>query len=145
LKNKNAIPNISAELFSSLLILLFTYAALSKLIDFRQFYYQLQRSPFFAEIAAYVSVVIPLLELICVALLALRLTRLLGFFVAYFLMAAFSAYVYAILNYSLEIPCSCGGVLAAMSCGQHFIFNLVFTAIALAGIVSETYLKFLSR
>jgi len=38
------------------------------------------------------------------------------------------------LAFAPKLPCSCGGVIQKMTWGQHVIFNLFFTLLALVGI-----------
>src|SRR5690606_28267369 len=46
-------------------------------------------------------------------------------------------YIAAILNLGVFIPCSCGGVLEKLGWTEHLVFNCVFVALALVGIVLE--------
>jgi hypothetical protein len=52
-------------------------------------------------------------------------------------MLLFTGYIFIMLKYSSYLPCSCGGVLSNMSWKQHFVFNLAFSALALAGILIQ--------
>jgi hypothetical protein len=130
---KNAI----VEMISALLLFLFTYTALSKLLDFAKFKYQISQSPFITNISWLVIWSIPLAELIISILLVFKLTRLAGLYLSFFLMLLFTGYVFIMLRYSSYLPCSCGGVLSIMSWKQHFVFNLVFTGLSLAGVLLE--------
>ncbi len=113
-------------------VVLFTYAATSKLLDFENFRIQLGQSPLLSAFAFWISVAVPLSEIIIAILLLIPKFRFLGLFAAYSLMVMFTAYIYIILNYSSFIPCSCGGVLEKMTWNQHLIFNICF--IILGGI-----------
>ena len=122
------------ELPAVLLVALFTYAAISKLLQYDTFQYQLGQSPFVTGYAHLIVWALPLSELLIAALLVIPGTRLTGFYLSYAMMLAFTIYIYAMLHYSYFVPCSCGGILSQMNWDQHFIFNIVFTMIALAGI-----------
>jgi hypothetical protein len=126
-----------ANVISALLVWLFVYTALSKLSSYSTFRLQLGKSPFVTEYAGLLSWAIPLAELVTAALLITRRTRLWGLYAAFFLMSTFTGYIYAMLHYSDYLPCSCGGVIAAMSWQQHLIFNISFTGLALAAILLE--------
>src|SRR5579863_929688 len=132
---------IIPEIAGSLIIMLFVYAALSKLIDYDIFRYQLERSPFFYGYANILAWLVPSMELTAASLLTIKRARLAGFYLSFFLMLTFTGYIFAILHFADEIPCSCGGVLSMMSWNQHFIFNIVFTLIALTGILTLTRLS----
>jgi hypothetical protein len=123
------------EVIASLLIILFVYAALSKLLDYKTFRLQLGRSPYLTAIADLIAWIIPISELLSALSLAFKRTRLIGLYASLFLMILFSGYIYIMLHYSYYLPCSCGGILSNMSWTQHLIFNLFFTIISLIGIV----------
>jgi len=123
------------EIISSLLVFLFVYAALSKLLDFDKFKYQLGQSPFITHISRFVVWAIPLGEIAVSIALVIKRTRTAGLYLSFFLMLLFTGYIFIMLRYSSYLPCSCGGILSAMSWQQHFVFNLVFTLLSLLGIV----------
>jgi hypothetical protein len=78
-----------------------------------------------------------LAEIITSIFLIFKRTRLAGLYLSFFLMLLFTGYVFIMLRYSSYLPCSCGGVLSMMTWKQHFIFNLVFTGLSLAGIIVQ--------
>src|SRR3981081_1825021 len=114
------------EFISILLIILFTYAAVSKLLDFQKFRVQLGQSPMLTAFAGWVTWIIPSLELIISIMLSIQRGRLLGLYASFSLMVMFTAYIIAITKFSDYVPCSCGGVLQNMSWNQHLVFNLGF-------------------
>ncbi|MBW8683737.1 MauE/DoxX family redox-associated membrane protein [Chitinophaga rhizophila] len=122
------------DLPAVLLVMLFTYAALSKLLQYSMFQHQLGQSPFVADYASTVVWLVPLSELLIAALLIVPQTRLTGLYLSYAMMLSFTIYIYAMLHYSPFIPCACGGVLSQMNWNQHLIFNIIFTLISLTGI-----------
>jgi hypothetical protein len=121
------------EIIASLLVFLFIYAALSKLLDFNKFKYQLGQSPFITNISRIVVWVIPLSEILVSVALMIKRTRVAGLYLSFFLMLLFTGYIFIMLHYSPYLPCSCGGILSSMSWKQHFIFNLLFTCLSLLG------------
>lgn len=118
-----------------LYILLFVYAAVTKLLDFQQFKFQLEQSPILSFYSPLLAWLIPLAELTIVVMLFIERSRLAAFILALSLMTMFTAYIFIILNFSNYIPCSCGGVLERMSWTEHFIFNISFLILAILGIV----------
>jgi len=133
-KSQFTLKNVILEIICFLLILLFSYAGLSKLINIGTFKYQLGRSPFVTNIAVTVAWILPIIELTISILLVIKKSRLIGLYASFFLMLLFTGYIYAMLHYSYYVPCSCGGALSMMSWNQHLIFNIFFSLIALAGI-----------
>lgn len=126
--------NTIVEIISALLVFLFIYAALSKLLDFGRFKYQLSQSPFITRISTVVVWIIPIGEILISVALLVRRTRSIGLHAAFFLMLLFTGYIFIMLKYSPYLPCSCGGVLSGMSWRQHIVFNGVFTGLSLSGI-----------
>lgn len=128
--NFERIKNSVVLTVSYLFILLFVYAAVSKLLEYDSFQIELGQSPLLSAYAGWVAPSILSLELLVAFLLMFSKTRYLGLTGSYFLMVLFSVYIYLILHYSSFVPCSCGGVLEKMTWQQHLIFNLVFVFLA---------------
>lgn len=142
MKNYQQIKASIIYSISLLHVLLFVYAAVSKILDFENFRVQLGQSPLLSAYAGYVSVLVPTTELLICCFLLIPRTRILGLFAAYALMVMFTAYIYIILNFSSFVPCSCGGILEEMSWNQHMAFNLAFILLSvLAVLLSEPCFK----
>lgn len=132
---KPQIRNVIIEIICMLFVLLFVYAAASKLLDFQHFKIQLGQSPLLSAFAGWLAVLVPLLELLICVLLIVPRYKLAGLFSAYGLVVMFTAYIFIILNYTSFIPCSCGGVLEKLDWKSHMLFNIVFVCLAAAAIV----------
>lgn len=129
------------EIISSLLIILFIYTGLNKMMDYNNFKVQMGRSPFIQNMAGFISLTLPAGELLLAATLIFKRTRLIGLYASFFLMALFTGYIWIMLHYAYDLPCSCGGVLAALSWHDHLIFNSVFTLLAMFGVILQSGLK----
>ena len=123
------------EIVCYLYVILFVYAAVSKIIDFQNFQAQIGQSPLLSIYAGIISYGVLLLEIILAALLCFQRFRLGGLYGAFTLMILFTVYIFIILNYSSDIPCSCGGILEKMGWKEHFIFNCCFVLLALLAIL----------
>lgn len=140
MKLKTNIRNTIIEVICLLYILLFFYAAISKLLDYHNFRIQLGQSPILSSVAGLMSIFIPILELGIAILLVFRYTRFLGLLASFTLMVLFSFYIYIILHYSAFVPCSCGGILEKMTWNQHLAFNVFFTIMAgIAFVILPNY------
>ncbi|MBP1164569.1 MULTISPECIES: MauE/DoxX family redox-associated membrane protein [Chryseobacterium] len=126
---------IAAEVISYFFILLFCYAAISKIADFEKFTLQISQSPILNAFTNSVSYGILAIELVVSILLIFERTRLIGLYGSFILMVLFSIYIYIILHYSESIPCSCGGILEKMDWHTHFIFNIIATCVAAIAII----------
>jgi hypothetical protein len=128
---------IAIEIISSLLILLFIYTALSKLLDFTAFKSVLSQSPFIGNKAAVVALALPITEIVVSLLLFAPRTRLWGFYGASLLMTVFTLYLAYMILFTPKLPCSCGGVLKQMTWNQHLLFNIFFLLLSATGLVLE--------
>ena len=136
---------VVVELIVLLYILLFVYAAVSKLLDFENFQVQLGQSPLIGSFAGWLSWIVPFSELCIVGLLLVRRARLYGLYLSFLLMVFFTTYIFTILNFSASIPCSCGGILERMDWQEHLWFNIFFVGIATVGLfLLQSDLKFRS-
>lgn len=124
------LKTILVEIISFLLIILFVYSALSKLLEFQNFQAQLGQSPLISAYTGFVSYSVLIVEFLIALLLAIPKSRYIALLASFGLMLMFTAYIIVILNYSSFVPCSCGGILEEMGWKEHLIFNIAFTILA---------------
>jgi hypothetical protein len=122
------------KIICTLLVFLFAYAAISKLLDYSTFHAQLSQSPYITRFSNLIAWTLPVVELIVAVSFAFSHLRLFAFYAALFLLSLFTAYLVAMLNFSYYIPCSCGGLLSSLSWKEHILFNIVFILLSLTGI-----------
>jgi hypothetical protein len=129
---------IIIEIICILFIVLFVYAAVSKIIDVSKFKVQVGLSPLLTAFADWVVWGIPSIEILLALMLSSRRLRLIGLFGSFGLMVIFTTYIIAILEFSDFVPCSCGGILETLGWKEHLIFNLFFACLAVVGITLES-------
>ena len=78
------------DLVTFLLVFLFVYAAVSKLIDFQQFQIQLLKSPLLHVIAVPVSVLTPIAEILIAVMLCFGSMKLIGLYASFSIMLIFT-------------------------------------------------------
>ncbi len=123
-----------------LLILLWTYAAASKLADYETSRGEMLNQALPQWLEEILVWGIPMIELFTAGLLTFRKTRFYGTVISLFLLIIFTGYIAMVkLNYFDYVPCSCGGVIGSLSWEQHFVFNLFFVVLAATGLVLESY------
>jgi uncharacterized membrane protein YphA (DoxX/SURF4 family) len=138
--NATKSKGIAVEIVSILLIVLFVYSALSKLLEFQNFQAQLGQSPLLSAYTGFISYAVLAVEFTIALLLAIRRTRFIGLLSSFALMLLFTAYIIVILNYSSFVPCSCGGILEKLGWREHLIFNIGFTLLAaIASLLVSKY------
>ena len=135
MKSSTYFRNLFTEITSLLFVLLFVYAATSKLLDFGNFRVQLGQSPLLSAFASWVSWLVPLTELGIAVLLMIPKWRFIGLFLSLAMMSMFTAYIFIVLHYSSFVPCSCGGILEKMSWDAHLLFNIAFVFLSLAALL----------
>lgn len=129
------------ETICVLFVILFLYTGISKLTEYSVFKEQLAESPVLKPFASLVATGLPLLEFLLVLLLAVPRWRLKGLYASTALMIAFTLYIIALMSFNDTLPCSCGGILAQLSWGQHIIFNTVFIGLGITGVKLEKKLR----
>jgi len=130
---KKKIPDI----ICALLIVLFVYAAGSKLFNYNQFIMQLGHSPLIGSHAGILAWLIPTIEGVVVILLTVYSTRFYGLLLALFLLIVFTAYIAGMLLSRTHLPCSCGGVISQLTWKGHLVFNFFFIVASITGLVLE--------
>ena len=125
---------ILSETIIALLMLLFLYAAFSKLADFAAFRAAMGKQPFPKWLRAVVIHTLPAVEVATAVLLVPAKTRLAGLTTFCGLMGLFTLYITAILLHLFPyVPCTCGGVISRLGWPQHLVFNLAFVALGIWG------------
>jgi len=129
---------VMLECVSALLILLFLYASVSKFLDFKTFYREMNNQPLPNSWTPFLVWIIPCSEiLLCVALIFER-TRLLGLYGSLALMGLFTIYATLILlNVFHRVPCSCGGVIKRLTWPQHLVLNLFYVILSVVGVLVQ--------
>lgn len=119
------------DIICGIFIILFTYTAVNKLIDYQTFRIALVQSPILQHYADFMMVALPVVELLVVVLLAISATRRIGLFASLSLMVAFTLYISYLMLFASELPCNCGGIMKALSWNQHLVVNILLIALAL--------------
>jgi len=118
-----------------LLIILWVYTAMSKVIKYEIFHQQMSKQAIPEPFKKPLTVILPAIEIIAAVLLLYERTRLFGLWLSAILMGLFTGYtLYVILGLSDRHPCSCGGILGQMGWIPHFYFNLFYLLLTMIAI-----------
>jgi len=128
------ILSISRQVLIYFFIILFVYAAVSKLADFENFQVQVAQSPLLSVFATFIAYATVIGELVIALMLCFKKSRLMGLYLFLGFMTAFTVYIFLILNYSPFVPCSCGGVLEDLGWWEHLWFNGIVCVMSIACI-----------
>lgn len=119
-----------------LLIFLWIYAALSKLLDYSKFLLQLKLQSIPEWSVGVLSWLLPCIEFIVLILLLLRKGIRWGLYLSSILLLIFTGYIGLVLAGVLsKHACACGGILTHIGFRGHLLFNLVFLGLSVAGII----------
>jgi len=122
----------------ALLILVFVYAAVAKLMDFGVFGAGLHAQPFPPVVAVALRYLLPASELAATLMLLDPRTRWLGLQVSLVMLALFTGYVgLVLLHFWSAEPCICGGLMTGLSWGAHLALNLFLLCLNLIAIYVE--------
>lgn len=124
-----------STLIITLFVFLFTYTAISKTLEHNLFRITLLQSPLLSDKAEFISWFVPCIELATAAMLLFKATQRIGMYISLTLMIGFSAYVFYLLLFIPNLPCSCGGIIQSLSWNQHFLLNLLLSSLALFEIL----------
>jgi uncharacterized membrane protein YphA (DoxX/SURF4 family) len=123
---------------TALLILLWTYASLSKLLNYPESQAAMRNQIFPIWIADLLSFSIPILELTIAILLVIPHLHKMGMWISLTLLSAFTLYILGIEMFLFgSIPCSCGGIISGFSWTQHLLFNLTLITINLILLITS--------
>lgn len=132
---------LAVDIISLLFVMLFLYTGIAKLMDFDVFQEQLMDSPILSFAAPVVAWGLPIIEFIVSLFLFFPTYRLKGLYAALILMILFTGYVGWLLAFAPELPCSCGGIMEALSWPAHLVVNIAFIGLALTGIILAKKIK----
>lgn len=127
-REKSAIPSV-------LLILLWTYTGLDKLIRFETSRKAFHNQTFPAELAEILAYAVPSIELLIALLLLFSVCRWWGYLSSILLLTVFTTYVGLIwVGAFPRVPCNCAGILDAMGWEAHFWLNSLMIGISIIGL-----------
>jgi hypothetical protein len=132
---------VLVEIIAHLFIILFLYTGVAKLLEFDVFQEQLGESPVLGPLAPIVAWGLPITEFIISLLLFSPRFRFKGLYASFIIMILFTGYVITILSIDKELPCSCGGIIEALSWQGHVIVNSLLVLLAFAAIRMQRQLS----
>lgn len=116
-----------------ILILLFAYTAVSKILAYDKFVFQLGlvQMPIVALLAPLIGILVPAVEMIIVWMLCKDNLRMRGLYASFLLLLVFDIYITIMLLSGEKLPCTCGGIISQMGWKTHLVFNAVFMIISI--------------
>jgi hypothetical protein len=123
---------------SFLLILIWTYTGLEKLIRFDQSRKAFLNQPMPNWLEEYLAYTIPAIEVLIALLLLFSITRWWGYLGSVLLLTVFITYVGLIwVGAFPRVPCNCAGIIESLGWAEHFVLNLGLIGISILGLRLE--------
>jgi len=135
--------SVLVEIIALFFVILFLYTGASKLLEFDVFQEQLGETPL-EPVAPIVAWGLPITEFIISLLLFFPRYRLKGLYATFIIMVLFTGYIIVLLTRDKELPCSCGGIVEALSWKGHLIFNSALILLSLAAIRMQKKINWIS-
>jgi uncharacterized membrane protein YphA (DoxX/SURF4 family) len=121
-----------------LLILLWIYTGLDKIIRYGESRNAFHNQTFQAELAEALSYLVPGVELLLALLLLFSVTRWWGYLGSILLLSVFTTYVGLIwVGAFPRVPCNCAGILESLGWAEHFILNMICIGLGVWGLRME--------
>ena len=133
MKNLIKILTFAISLF---FVLLLSYAAISKIIVFRNFRSQLGQSPGLEAYPGLVACGVIFVQLLAIWMICYRSYRLLGLWITFGMVTVFTGYNGFILMDSNNLPCTCIGIFEKMTWKDNLVLNIGLMITALTGIIT---------
>jgi hypothetical protein len=125
-----------------LVFFLFLYSGITKTVGFGLFVNSLDKSLFLNDFnTRFIGMAVIAAEFAIPVLLFFESTVLYGYLLSFLLLLLFTAYILLMFLLSPYLPCSCGGLIEALTWRQHIFFNLAFMAISLLLFINKNKKK----
>lgn len=124
--------SVIVSVITALLIILWIYASVSKLLTEGPGRLQMLNQILPASVSELIFWLLCITELVTALLLMVNMTRSIGLLISVMLMAVFTIYIGLVVSGAFKYtPCSCGGIIGELSWMQHLVFNIIFLVLAL--------------
>ena len=133
MKNIIKILTVAISIF---IAILFSYATMSKAMDFKNFRDQLTQAPGMQRLGEIVAYLIIALMTVTVLILCYRPFRFSGLFLAFGILTVFTAYNGFILMDNKNLPCTCIGLFEKLAWKDNLLLNAGLMVTAITGIIT---------
>jgi uncharacterized membrane protein YphA (DoxX/SURF4 family) len=124
---------------TSILILVWAYTGLDKLVRFEGSRKAFHNQTFPSELAEVLTYITPVAELLLALLLLFSVSRWWGYLGSILLLSVFTTYVGLIwVGAFPRVPCNCAGLIDSMGWAAHFWMNLGLIGISVLGLKLES-------
>lgn len=133
------IKNLIAETIIFLLLLMWAYTFVSKLIDFDTFERQINGAYLLSALGSALPYVLQILHLSIVVLLIKKSWRKIGLITSLFILLIYTAYLVYILKFAPTIPCSCISLFRGWNWDDQLWINLAVITLNIIGLIMFSF------
>lgn len=121
-----------------LLILVFSYTAIYKIIDFSGWIKKVSELDLVREYnLLWLGYLVPFLEIIIVVLFCFSRTKKMAAYLSTLAMAFFTVYIFYKIYIAEDSLCPCGGIFSSLTLDKHLIVNIILLLISILLLINE--------
>jgi hypothetical protein len=127
--------HIITEAIISILIALWCFTFVSKIVDFETFNRQIKGAYLLSALGTFLPYFLQCLHLVIIILLINKRLKKYGLLASLNVLTLYTAYLVYVLKFAPSVPCSCIAVLRGMNWTDQLYFNFVALAINITGLI----------
>lgn len=131
--------NLIAETIIFLLLLMWAYTFVSKVLDFDTFRRQINGAYLLSYLGSPLPYILQLLHLSLVILLLKKSWRKLGLITSLSVLLLYTGYLIYILKFAPSIPCSCISLFRGLNWNNQLWINLAVLTLNIIGLIMFSY------
>lgn len=121
-----------------LLILVFSYTAIHKIIDFSGWIKKVSVLDLVREYnLLWLGYLVPFLEIIIVVLFCFEKTKKTGAYLSSLAMTFFTVYIFYKIYIAEDSLCPCGGIFSSLTLDKHLIVNIILLLISILLLINR--------
>ena len=131
--------NLIAEIIIFLLLLMWAYTFVSKVLDFDTFRRQINGAYLLSSLGSPLPYLLQVLHLSLVVLLIKKSWRKIGLITSLSLLVLYTGYLIYILKFAPSIPCSCISLYSRLNWDDQLLINFAVLALNIIGLIMFSF------
>ncbi|WP_409514621.1 MauE/DoxX family redox-associated membrane protein [Chryseobacterium sp.] len=131
--------NLIAEIVIFLLLLMWAYTFVSKVLDFDTFRRQINGAYLLSSLGSPLPYILQVLHLSLVILLIKKSWRKVGLITSLSVLLLYTVYLIYILKFAPSIPCSCISLYSALNWNDQLLINLALLVLNIIGLIMFSF------
>ncbi|WP_394332499.1 MauE/DoxX family redox-associated membrane protein [Chryseobacterium kwangjuense] len=131
--------NLIAEIVIFLILLMWAYTFVSKVLDFDTFRRQINGAYLLSSLGSPLPYILQVLHLSLVVLLIKKSWRKIGLITSLSVLLLYTGYLIYILKFAPSIPCSCISLYSALNWNDQLLINLAVLLLNIIGLIMFSF------